>query len=366
MTGTLIKNNLKLMLRSKWILVLMIVLPLITIGVLATVFQSMLKNGSEMKPFTAGYKVSDSSISEEMIAAVKTIAKENDITFVAYPDADIESLIKGGNVTVFVEMNMDTVTLYQLKKNALEGTIIETMISSVLTAYTDGAILGKNIVSTDVPSSLAVNTTMLNTDPLPTSMDYYGIIEIVYFLWCGMVSLAAVMTSERKNHIERRLKATPISGLGLFLGKLTPCFLANIIEIGIAMVLSILLFDVHWGNPIMSAVILLMLTLTISAFAIVLFYLFKNMAISIVVGWILIFGMGFLGGSFNTYMYSLFPHKLEVLSPIYHINRTLVEYSTMGKSSYTGSSIAFLLAIFSVCMVAGIVLINRKMEVEHQ
>ena len=53
-------------------------------------------------------------------------------------------------------------------------------------------------------------------------------------------------------------------------------------------------------------------------------------------------------------MFSAHPMSVKMASPIYHINRALVELSCMGHSDFVGSAIGYSLAIIVVCTLIGI------------
>lgn len=201
----------------------------------------------------------------------------------------------------------------------------------------------------------------LDTDPVPSSTDYYGIIYIVYFAWCGLVSLVAVISSERKSAIPKRMLVSHMPKWKHYMGKYIPCALATFLEVLTAWILSILLFDIHWGNIRTSALIILLISLAASAFGIVLFQLFKNVAVSIVAAFVTTWIAGFFGGSFQPYMYAHLPKLFVNMSPLYFINRTLIEFSTKGHSSYTGICISFLVGLIAVFGIIGILLMNREM-----
>jgi len=273
----LIKNNLKLMLRSKGILFLMIVMPLFSIGVLSSVFEEYLNS-----------------------------------------DLQTENIEILSNV-LFMSANLD------------------------------------------IEPANPIIIRQLPVDPIPSSIDYYGIIYVIYFAWCGIASLAMVIASERKNSIESRLQITPVSKFSLYLGKMIPCFLATAIEVIVTMILSILLFDVHWGRIWLSIGILLVMCFTVSAFSVFLIYVYNNIVLSIATAYVALMFLGLLGGTFTTYMYG-FNESIARWSVIYHINRTLVELSTMGKSDYLGGSIIFMAGISLVSIFAGMFMMRKSME----
>ncbi|HEX3075622.1 MAG TPA: ABC transporter permease [Lachnospiraceae bacterium] len=367
MPFVLIKNNLKLMLRSKWILVIMILLPLVTIALLSNAFKEMLDTTYEMKDFQVGYRISSDNTFGNMIPELEKICKENHIILQEYPNGDITNLLKSKTVAVIVDITDDTYTIYQSNDKAKEAAIVE----SIFTSFFYQVSQSRNALSYQAqagsvqsPSTEVVSVTamQLDTEPVPSSTDYYGIIYIVYFAWCGMVSLVAVITSERASAIPRRMKVSHLTKWKYYFGKFIPCSIAIFLEVGIAWLLSVVLFGIHWGNIGASILIVFLISMAATAFGMVLYQLFNNVAISIVFAFIITWVAGFLGGSFQSYMYAHLPERLVSLSPIYFINRTLVEYSTKGYSDYTGKCFAWLLGIIIVFGGVGILLMNRKLE----
>lgn len=363
----LIKNNLKLMLRSKWILVTMIILPLITIALLSNAFKDMMETNYKISDFKVGYSISDNCRYKDLIPQLKEIFVNNNITLQQYPDEDITKLLQSRTTDVFVHITDDSYELYQSSDKKTEAAVADSILSGffykvneTITKITYEAQNG--IVEAPVQGSTKVVHEVLDTDPIPSSTDYYGIIYIVYCAWCGMVSLTSVISSERKSAIPKRMRVSHMSKTKYYIGKFVPCTIAVFLEVCAAWILSVLLFDIHWGNIGISIGIVFLLSMAATAFGMVLFQLFNNAAISIVVGFIIIWVAGFFGGSFQTYIYAHLPQHLVDLTPIYYVNRTLVEFSTMGRSDYTGRCIAYLTGIIVVFGFIGILMMNRRME----
>ena len=146
--------------------------------------------------------------------------------------------------------------------------------------------------------------------------------------------------------------------MGLFLSKWIPCIAVTIGTMTITILVCIGLFDIAWGNIPWSILILLLAIFAAISFGLFLYYLFDNLAVSIVGLFTIVWLMGFAGGSFETYMFSSCPEWIKHLSPIYYINRTLVEYSCMGKSDYTMPCILYMIVLTVIC-TAGALLIGR-------
>lgn len=366
----LIKNNIKLMFRSKWILALMIFGPIVTIGVLSSAFQEMMNTTFKIDKFQVGYRVNSESSYKEMLPQLQTICKDNNVVLKEYPDEkgrEIKKLLQNETISVFVDMKKNSYVIYEASDKKTEAAITESIfqgffhqMNKTMTLYSYGNKIGTQNIPNQNKSK--VISEVLDTDPVPSSIDYYGIIYIVYFAWCGMIALLAVVTSERKGAIPRRMRVANLPKWYYYAGKFIPCTLSVFIGVCAAVILSSLMYGVHWGKIGTSVIILLLLSMASAAFGIILFQLFSNVAISIVVGFVITWIAGFFGGSFQAYMYSFLPQKLVDLSPIYYINRTLVEFQTKGYSDYTGRCFAYLIGIIVVFSSLSMLFMNRKVE----
>ena len=87
-----------------------------------------------------------------------------------------------------------------------------------------------------------------------------------------------------------------------------------------------------------------------------LFELTQSMVAATFIAFAVVWTMGFIGGSFETYMLSSHPEALKNLMPIYHENRALVELSGMGHSDYVLSSLLYSFLLFAGCSLASIIL----------
>ena len=56
------------------------------------------------------------------------------------------------------------------------------------------------------------------------------------------------------------------------------------------------------------------------------------------------------------------PDRLVKLSPLYYVNRTLVEFRTMGQSKYAITAVCILTGMIVICSLASVLFIKREME----
>lgn len=377
MLWTIMKNNFKLMLRNKMLIVMMILGPVLVIAAFSNAFNGLLTNAYESKTFTVGVIFEEDSVMEPYKEVVEDVIKEQDLTCVEYPDGDADALIKEEKADVVIKLNDKECTIYKNSNKDIEAMTCQYIMYAINEQFAamqgnapQVAIEGEANYSDyeNMESMSAVNPEVdIEKDSLPytktaSASDYYGIIEIIYFLWCGLFFMSSVIQSERKNKIQKRYVMSPASKLTLYLGKFLPGYLANIIGLSISALIATVLFDIHWGNMLGTIGLMLLGGLASTAFGIVCFYIVNNLAVSVVIEMMMIWGCGFIGGSFETYMYSRTPEWIKGISPIYYMNRCIVEYSTMGHSDFTVRCILVLVGITVVCGVIGMFIMNRRME----
>lgn len=348
----LIKNNLKLMLRNKWVIAMMIFGPVLVIAILSSAFDELLKSYEAVEEFKAGYRLEEGSFWESSMETVKAAGKEAGIIFLEYPEGEPEELIRNNDLAGFVEIGEETYTVYESADYPAENVALEYFLRR---SVKEGA---KQVLQTAFPDREQEQLTLPKEEieymPSVDSKNYYGIIEIVYFSWLSIICAVNILTGEKKNGIERKYQVTSVSNVKLYFSKWIPVVFATTLEIGISVVLTSVLFEIHWGSGLLSALLLILLVMASSAFGLMLYYFFHNLAVTVVVLFTAVWFMGFFGGSFETYMFSSIPDILKNVSPIYHVNRALVEYSCMGYSSYTNSSILYMLAMILICSVLAV------------
>lgn len=348
----LVKNNLKLMLRNKWTIGIMILGPIIVIALLASAFEELMQSYEGIDEFKAGYRI-EAEMMSDSIEQIKKAGTEAGITFEEYPEGDIKSLMEHNDLAGFVEIDDNDYTVYESADYKVEGITLEYFMHKVMKEVVNQA-LGQMMPAME-KEEIQLDVEQLDYMPAISAKDYYGIAFIVYFMWCALVCATNVLTSEKKNGINRRFQMSSLSNFRLYLGIWIPVVLAVIIEIILSIAATMLLLGIHWGNLAMSLFIIALTAMASASFGLMIYYICNNLAISIVVLFTSVWFMGFFGGCFETYIFSNYPQVLKEASPIYHINRTLVEYSCMGESSYTKSCIIYLTVIIAVCSLIAVI-----------
>ena len=319
----LIKNNFKLMFRNTWSLVVMLLGPILVIVVLSSAFSELMKSYEGVEEFAAGYRMQDAAGNHVMLKALKAAGEEAGIHFYEYPEGEIKDMMEKNELAGFVEFFENEYVVYKSADYEVEGITLEYFMNKMM--------------------NIAVN-----------ARDYYGIIYIVYFCWCGIICATGVLSNEKKYGIARRFYVSNITGLQSYLGKFIPVILTVTAGMAIATAITILLYDIHWGNPILSIIIVFMMIAAGTAVGLMFYNLSDSLVITIILQFTIVWFMGFFGGSFETYMFSSIPDTLKQSSPIYHGNRALVELSCMGESNYAASSLVYSFAIMVVCSMIAI------------
>lgn len=354
MLWTMIKNNLKLISRSKLIIALVVIAPLLVMAALSNAFGALLQSDYELEKIEIGYCSQDGSMLDIFLEDNEEVFEKEKIHLKKHGLEDGKALVAEKKIDAFVYEEDEQVKVFSLEPNSVPTEMCQYIISQFYTEA--GNIQAQNIAK--------IKGEKIDSLKLSSAGNYYGIIECVYFLFCGMLFLTSVVQSERKNRIAQRFVAAPTNPIMIFLSKLIPCVVMVAIDTAISMVYATVLFDVTWGDLPKALGIIGLAILAASAFGIVCLYLVKNLAVSVILLFTVVWTWGFIGGSFETYMFSAIPEKIRLVSPLYHVNRTLVEFSTMGKSDYALRCVVFMILMFIGLSVLGSLLMKRRMGEE--
>ncbi len=344
----LIKNNFKLMFRNTWSVVVMLLGPILVIAVLSSAFSELMKSYEGVDEFAVGYRMQETTEDDATIESAKLAGEEAGILFYEYPEGEIEDVMEKNELAGFVEFTEDTYVVYTSADYEVEGITLEYFMNRMMNEGVNA------FLQVQEKSAIALPVEELEFMPAINSRDYYGIVYIVYFCWCGMICATGVLSNEKKYGIVRRFWVSNISELQNYLGKFIPIILTVTVGMAIATGITILLYDIHWGNPVMSIFIVFMMILAGTALGMMLYNISDSLVITIIIQFTVVWFLGFFGGSFETYMFSSTSDTLKHLSPIYHGNRALIELSCIGKSNYAASAVWYSLAVTVVCSVIAI------------
>ena len=349
MNMILIKNNLKLMLRCKPIVLILICMVMVT-GMLSAVFSDLMTDSLNVESFSLGYSFSEGCVYEQVRPVIEQIGKENGIELIQLTDGSAQNAVQSGKVDVFAEFGNDGCKVYSSDERRIEAGVVEMIVSSVLSGAS----------GTQIQNYLTEYK--MDVQPMPDSRMYYTIAYTVYFVWCAMIVLGVITSSENKNRIGARFRTSTASSLSVYMSRFVPSaiVITGLIFIGAAICTT--LFDLSWTQTALCALILLLGCVASAALATVLFSLIRNVIVGVVAGYCLIMFWGFFGGSFCPYMWAPWADGIRDYSPVYYMTRSLVELNTSGSSPFTLSCVLILCGMSVVCIPLGMAAVRFGKE----
>ena len=345
----LIKNNLKLMLRCKPIVLILLCMVMVT-GMLSAVFKDMMTDSLELSDFELGYSFSQGCVYEPIQPVLEEVGRENGIKLIQLTDGSAQRAIQSGKADVFAEFSDDGCTVYSSDDHSIEASVVEMIVSLLLSG------------ASGVQIKDYLTEYKFDVQPMPDSQMYYTVAYTVYFVWCSMIVLGIITSAEQKNRIGKRFHTSPASSLSVYLSRFVPSAIVITALNLIGTVICTALFDLSWEHIWLCIVILLLGCIAAAALATVLFSLIRNVIVCVVFGYCLLMFWGFFGGSFCPYMWATFADKICDYSPIYYMTRSLVEINTSGSSDFTLPAVLILCGMTVICVPLGMAAVKVRKE----
>ena len=349
---TLTKNYLKLIFRAKSVIIITIVGALVVIAALTNVFHTLLDQAETGEDFTIGYEMSEDSKYSYAEEYIKEGFEDEGLTVVKYDNADPEKLIRDGSIDVFIDFGEDSYSIMGRSNAEIDARIVQYVLYNV-----------DHIMNGDT-ASVSVNTGSIEAAEQADADTYYCIVQTMYFASLCSVFLCLIYITERRQNIGIRFRSSTASGVHTYLGKLIACVLTTWLSmVLITGGLVMFLFDLKLGHPVLSVAIMLFTTVAFIAFGMLFFIIFRNTAASIGLLFVVIWFWGYVGGCFETYMLSSVSQSVKQMSPLYYVNRTLVELSVNGSSDYLKPCLAVLTLMTVISVGLGMFITAKKKEV---
>lgn len=345
----LMKNNLKLMFRCKPLVLIVICMVMVT-GMLSAVFKDFMTDSYELDEFMLGLSFEPDCVYTPMSSSLQTFCADEGIGMIDLMYGEGQKAVENGTADVVAEFTNDGCVIYSDSEHEAEAGFINTTISSIFSIP----------IGLQLEDYIQLQT--IDVQPMPDSQLYYTVAYTVYFVWCAMVVLGVVMSSERKNKIGARFRTTPVSSFHIYLSRFIPTTLMIILLIFTSVVICTFLFGIQWLEIPMTALILLLGCIAAAALGTVLFSLIKNVMLTVVLGFCLLMFWGFFGGSFCPYMWEPWAAAIQPYSPIYYMNRSLVELNTGGSSEFTAPALLILVGMTVVCIPLGMAAVRLGKE----
>ena len=358
-----IKNNVKLIYRSRVLFFMLILLPILLIALLSDTFSNYLETNKKLESFRAGYSCGEDSFIMPMLDELSQVCTEQGISLTSLDTETGIQNVKDGTLDTFVNFRQNDYVLYQGNDTVACGMLLDSLVATFALAYRQQLVTEGNGMKLTQMEGDPIEVQKVAVDPIPDAKTYYGIVEILYMMWCGIISIAAIFISEQKHKMKKRYDICTTSSSKLYFGKLFAGTIALCIQMGTAIAISVAFLDIDWGNVFYKSVgILFLQAVAVSSVSILLYQVFRYTAVVLAVDFFFAFISGFLGGSFQTYMYSTVGHDIAKWSPQYYLNRTLVEFATKGQSDYTFICISILGGLVLGCSGLNLLLLKRRRE----
>ena len=336
--------------RSATNTLLFIVTPIILIALLSSAFGTLMEKYESKENIRAGYRIEADETDVRtgiLVEQLETIAKDNGLALTEFGEVDPEETVRKEGLAGFIIFEKDGVyTIYENGDQKYEAKALEYIVSTVDERIAQHTV---NPSGNREEPEIALNTEYPGYMEPISAIDYYGIIEVIYFGWCAIICGTGIFSAEKKYRIGKKLRVSGLSECRLYLGKFLPMLLVVSIASLITAGITILIFGVHWGNAAISALIIVLSAAAATAFGLMFYSIFRNIVVTIIGVFAAVWIAGFWGGSFETYMFSAHPQVLKDISPLYHVNRALTELSCMGHSDYVKNAIIICLGMIVVC-----------------
>lgn len=161
--------------------------PILVIAVLSSAFSELMKSYEGVDEFSVGYRRQETTEGNAMIESAKIAGEEAGIHFYEYPEGEIKDVMEKNELAGFVEFLEDAYVVYTSADYEVEGITLEYFMNKVMN---EGVNLFLQIQGKD---AIVLSVKELEFMPAVNSRDYYGVIYIVYFCWCGIICATGVL-----------------------------------------------------------------------------------------------------------------------------------------------------------------------------
>lgn len=270
-------------LRNVTVMLIMTVLPLAVIMLIGMALNGVF-NGDEftmdnleLEYYIQGEKSEFSSGIEVMISEL--LGEESRFDEVTDLDQSLKAL-KNKDITavVWVDETEHMVKLYKNNEFYNQASIIENLLKNytIRTNVVYEVVLTAPEVLNNTPQDY-VDIKTINKDEMPSSMDYYGVVMCMLFLFYGITLPFSNTIKEKKCGTMDRILVTSATNKEMLFGKILGNTVVNSIQALIVMSATLFIYNVNWGSHLILAVVLVIsLVVFVVSFGISLGFLLKS------------------------------------------------------------------------------------------
>lgn len=367
-------KEIKSTIRDTRTLMFMLAFPLILILVLGTTLSGAFNSDKSISLDKIKVVYKDDSHGEfsQFFQEFITQSKKEGIKFEKTSD-EKEALnqVEKRKFQAYIEVNNDSVKLYENDRTSIEGNIIEGILKGFIDKY---KLISEVIkVKPQEVSALIqagnennyIEETSLNSRKAPGSIDYYSIAMTTMIALYGALSASFLIRAERANKTENRLLAAPVKRREILTGKVLGGIAANFLCVLIVVAFSKFAYKANWGENI-GLIILVLLTEVIFAvsFGLGVSYLTKKPEASRFIVMILIQIASFVGGAYFPIDTSSssggIMNILVRLSPLTWNNEAIKKIIYAGDKIAVLPAVVFNMAVATLFLIISSVIAGRR------
>ncbi|MBL4933628.1 ABC transporter permease [Clostridium paridis] len=357
-------NEIKSTLRDTRTLTFMLAFPIILILILGTALSGAFSsdNTVSLDKISIVYKDNSTGEFSKYFGEFVKQAEREGIKFEKVDDVvDAKNKVEKRKYQGFIEINNDSVKLYENDRTSIEGNIVEGMLKGFIDKYKLISEVvkvkpqGVGVVVNDNSEGSYIKETSLNSKSAPGAIDYYSIAMTTMIGLYGAISACFLIRGERMNKTDTRLIAAPVRKSEILIGKVLGGIGANLLCVLVVMLVSKYAFKANWGSNI-GLVILVLLTEVILAtsFGLGVSYITKKPEAPRAIVMLVVQVASFLGGAY-------FPITSEnstgILNFLVKLSPLSWNNEAINKLIYTSDSYAVIPAIVINMAVACLFLV---------
>lgn len=347
---SLLKNDIRLFIRDWKACALLMAVPLLFISLFTYVLSPYLNKSSFIEPFPIALVDMEDTTQTRMLikqlaeisifskvqtmdenAAMQKLAQKGVGGVVILPPDFTASVAEGENKPVTVIGSSAMPLEAYIVKNVIQSAadLVSAAQSAIITIYHYDKLAGlsgkeldaryNSAISEYFMGALARNNVFSQTDSAPqydvTPVEYFTAALIVVFtMFAGMPGMKMLVT-EKSLGVSRRLSATTVAMWKLILSKLIVSALLLVLQFGVIITFTSILFHNYWGAPVKNIFLLFGgLILAVSAWSIFVASVSSTPAAADMIGSLGILLMAIVGG--NIYPLTSMPEWVRSLSKL--------------------------------------------------
>lgn len=287
----LLKNDIRLFLRDWKACVLLLAAPLLFISLFTFALSSYLNKSSFIEPFPVALVDMEDTTQTRMLAkqleeisifsevqridedeAIQKLSEKSVGGIVILPPDFTASVAAGENEPVTVIGSSAMPLEAYIVKNVIQSAanLVSAAQSAIITIYHYDKLAGlsgkeldiryNNAISEYLMGALARNNVFSYNDSVPqysvTPVEYFtAALIVIFMMFTGMPGMKMLVT-EKSMGVARRLSATAVAVWKVILSKLIISALLLILQFGVIIAFTSILFHNYWGAPVKNILLL--------------------------------------------------------------------------------------------------------------